>query len=137
MTGRWRPPEHYIHAGGHIAILDGPAAAYLDDLRRAVPADVLTRLRARHLTDRRVIESQLIALGVVAEQWRQSGHGHEQAPNPDAATPSDLMDTTTAADVLGVTRRTVVRMIGDGRLLATRQAGRWLINRNDIDQAAA
>lgn len=55
----------------------------------------------------------------------------DRAILPDPAPPLTMHQ---AARMLGLSKRTIERMIGDGRLPAIRIGGRWRVTRQIIDQ---
>lgn len=133
-----RPPgASILGAGGPVVVITGPAASFLDELRRTVPVDVAERVLARHRHHLDQIEPQIVALGVVAEKWRMSDRRRVPAPVRDITPPSEEIGTTTAAALLGCSTRNVLRMLDDGRLTGRKISGRWLIPRSHVEAARA
>jgi excisionase family DNA binding protein len=132
MSGqRWRPPEHYIHAGGDVVVVPARVAALL--LRHARIDQLRTQLRGADAE----LDSVLVALTVAALHWRTSATGSEIAPTPEARAQSPWMSTTQAAEHLGITDRAVRLAISERRLAAEQVDGRWRISREDVEHYRA
>lgn len=135
MTDAARPPgASVLGANGPVVVLTGPAAVFLDELRRCTPLNILERLQKRHRDRWHLIAPELTAIGAVATHWQQaqSPTRHVSARVHDITPPSEEIGTGTAAGLLGVDVRTVQRMVQDGRLPARKEGGRWLIPRSAV-----
>lgn len=135
MTYAARPPgASVLGAHGPVVIVTGPAAAFIDELRRSTPLDVLERLKKKHGERWHLIAPELTAVSVVAAHWQQTQTPtrHASARVHDITPPSEEIGTGTAAGLLGVDVRTVQRMVQDGRLPARKEGGRWLIPRSAV-----
>lgn len=128
---RYRPPEQYVHGGGEVVIVPARVAAWLS--RHASLDRIRTEVRG---TDAEV-DAVLVALRVSALYWLTSATGSDVVPEPEVAAPSKRMSTTQAAGRLGITDRAVRLAIAESRLPAEQVAGRWQINRSDVEHYRA
>lgn len=133
MATAWRTPAAYVHTGA-VVVVPARIAAWLDrhaDLRA---------IRTGHRGADAEVDSVLIALATAAAAWRQTQQvpppGTTLARDPEPAAPSPLTSTQ-AADLLGCTDRAIRRAAAEGRLSATKSAGRWRIEREDLEQHRA
>jgi excisionase family DNA binding protein len=131
MTARWRPPEHYVHAGGEVVVVPARVAAWLG--RHAQ----LDRLRTQIRGADAEVDSVLVALAVAGAYWRTSATGSACAPEAEVGALSPWVSTTQAADLLGIGSRAVRLAIAETRLPAERVDGRWRIAREDIEHYRA
>jgi excisionase family DNA binding protein len=120
-----RPPEAYVHGlNGSVVVLPGRIAAYLEHHAG------LNEFRLRARGQDPELDAALVALHLVALQWRNSavGTAEDVRPEPAAAWHS----TTEAAARAGVTSRAIRRGIAEKRITATRVGRSWRIARTDL-----
>ena len=77
----------------------------------------------------------LMALHAAALDHRSGTGTKHNAPQADSRYSKVWLTTTDTAPLLGVTDRAVRKWCASGRLPATKQGGRWLINRNHLQIA--
>ena len=98
------------------------------------------RLRVGARGDDAEVDAVLIALRTVALAHVTSGSGssnfRKRDAEPEVVAPSDVMTTTAAADVLGMTDRGVRLACVEGRIPAHQVSGRWLMYRYDVESFA-
>jgi excisionase family DNA binding protein len=131
-TGAWpRPPGAYLH--GSVVVVPARVAAWMDATLRL--REVRTAVRAADAE----VYSVLVAIRLAALTWRNgtSGSGQQAAPQPASTPGSQLMTTTQAAAITGVSDRTIRRAVSGGTLPARKHGGRWLITSTDLDQYRA
>lgn len=96
----------------------------------------LRALRTRYRGADPEVDAVLVALGVAAAGWREEHQvppaGTEVAAQPEPAAFS-VMSSAQAAEALGRTDRAVRKAAAAGRLAATKSAGRWRIEREDLE----
>lgn len=126
---KWRPPEHYVHAGGDVVLVPARVAAWLMHSTR------LRELRSQVRGADAEVDSVLIALSVAAECWSTSAAGSKSAPRSEDG--RQWLSTTKASDVLGISARAVRLAIAEGRLEAENLDGRWRMTRDSVDEFAA
>ncbi|MBB6343777.1 excisionase family DNA binding protein [Nonomuraea muscovyensis] len=127
-----RPAEHYVYgATGPVVVVPGRVAAWLE--RHAQ----LGRLRIERRGQDPEVDAVLAALRQAAAAWRSSATGTPNTNQPEPVPLSPQMGTSSAADLLGITDRAVLKAIHEGRLPAERVAGRWLITREDVEHFRA
>lgn len=134
MTVDSRPTGAYVHgASGPVAVVTGRIAALL--LARA---DIATlRLEAR--TEDPEVTAVLGALTYAANAYRTRTSatsalgGSEVDSQAEVAPRLQVMTTTEAAALLGITDRAIRLACAHGRLPAEQAGGRWQINRADVD----
>lgn len=125
-----RTAASFVHgANGPIAIITGRAAARIEEKIRN------WRIEVRGQDPE--LDAQLVALTVVATEWRArhnlpirpaSAHGSTDAEAAEASAPSPpMVDTSTAATRLRMTSRAVRLACAAGRIDAQLVAGRWHI----------
>ncbi len=117
------PPEQLVTiVPGDVAVILLVKAG-LDGYRRA------------HRGENPRVDQVLIEMTTAAIRWReQSAHGRDRASTADAAPP---LTTRQAADRLGLTARSVRRVIANGRLPAQRIGHTWQLDRDDVDRYRA
>lgn len=74
----------------------------------------------------------LMALHLAAITPRSDCGTKDAEHQPNQPESVQWLTTNEAATETGVTDRCIRKRINDGRLLATRRGGQWLINRNDL-----
>lgn len=122
MSG-WRPPEHLVIG------TDGPCVVISAHVCRVLLRDArLVEYRRRCRGRDPEVDQALIAVSLAA----LSDHGREHAPNSDIR-PDSAMTVDQAATRLGLTSRTVRRMILSGRINGRKIAGRWWIDPTNLD----
>lgn len=124
-----RTAASFVHgANGPVAIITGRVAARIEEKIR----DWRIEVRGQDPE----LDAQLVALTVVATEWRArhdlpirpaSAHGSTDAEAAEVPAPSAPMDTTTAATRLRMTSRAVRLACAAGRIDAQLVAGRWYI----------
>lgn len=107
-----------------------------------IPADVgyqllvragLAQWRLRHRGENWRVDQVLIELSNAALRWHElAANGQNRAPTGDNGARSARVTTTQAADMTGLSPRTIRRAIADGRLPAERVGRTWLIDRRDV-----
>ncbi|MUL39709.1 helix-turn-helix domain-containing protein [Streptomonospora sp. PA3] len=127
-----RPPSAYVHGvEAPVAIVPGRVAARLDALMN------LRRLRLDVRGHDPELDAVLVALGTAAAAWRATATGSTDPPEPEAAPSCAWLSTSQAAEALGISDRAVRLAIAQGRLDARSVAGRWRINRDDVEHYRA
>lgn len=127
-----RPAGAYLHAGPCVVVPPAVAAWLLS-------ATDLARLRVAHRGEDPQRDAVLLALTHCANLWRTSTTsaitsvcGSALATEAEAVAPSEYMNTSRAADALGIGRRAVRLACDQGRIPATRVDGRWRIDPADV-----
>ncbi len=127
-----RPAGAYLH-GGPCVIVPPAVAAWL------LSATDLARLRVAHRGEDPQRDAVLLALTHCANLWRTSTTsaitsvcGSALATEAEAVAPSEYMNTSRAADELGITTRGVRLALEQGRIPATRVDGRWQLHPADV-----
>ncbi len=123
-----RPPEHYIHGDGSVVVVPRRVCAYLNRY-----AD-LERFRLQTRGQDAEVDSVLIAFRLAELKWREAATGTKEAARPELEGPSTTwISTTQAAAHLGVGDRAIRKAIAEGRLHAVSVAGRWRIQREQLE----
>jgi len=136
MTGEpapdLRPAGAYLHIGPCVVIPPAVAAWLLS-------ATDLPRLRVALRGEDPQRDAVLLALTHCANLWRTSttsaapsAGGSALVVEAEAAPPLEYMNTSRAADELGITTRGVRLALEQGRIPATRVDGRWRIDPADV-----
>jgi len=112
-----------------VVVLPGRIAAYLDHHAG------LNEFRLRARGQDPELDAALIALHLVALQWRTSAVGTAEDVRPEPA--AAWLSTTEAAARVGVTSRAIRRAIAEKRLAATRVGRSWRISRTDLEHYRA
>lgn len=125
------PAEHLvIGARGPEVRISGRVAAFLNHYAR------LDDFRRDNRGRDQELDAALVALHLAADEWRRqatsTATGTTPAVEPEPATPSETMSTSTAAARLHITERAVRKAIDSGRLNASKVDGRWRIHRDDL-----
>lgn len=107
-----------------------------------VPADValvlliragLAEYRRTHRGENWRVDQVLLELSNAAHRWRDlADRGQHRAPTADTAPSSARITTTQAADLTGLSDRTIRRAISDGHLPAERVGRTYLVSRDDV-----
>lgn len=127
MTPSPRPIEHYLHGDGHVVIVPGRVAAWLE--RRAG----LNTLRINNRGLDPEVDAVLGALHLGALVWRNSVDGTAPAEPAEPPAPCpQWLSTAQVASRLGITDRAVRKAIDRGAIPAENIEGRWFINREDL-----
>jgi hypothetical protein len=93
----------------------------------------LRRFRTAHRGEDAEVDCVLVALAAAAAAWRSSVGGTSDENRSELASESSLMlSTSAAADRRGTTTRAITKAIEEGRLRATKVAGRWQIDPADF-----
>lgn len=123
-----RPAGAYLHAGPCVVVPPAVAAWLLS-------ATDLARLRVAHRGEDPQRDAVLLALTHCANLWRTSttsaatsAGGSAVVVEAEVAPPLESMNTSRAADVLGITDRGVRLACNQGRIPATRVDGRWQLD---------
>ncbi len=127
-----RPAGAYLHAGPCVIVPPAVAAWLLS-------ATDLARLRVAHRGEDPQRDAVLLALTHCANLWRTSTTsaatsvcGSALATEAETVAPSEYMNTSRAADELGITTRGVRLALEQGRIPATRVDGRWKLHPADV-----
>lgn len=131
-----RPAGAYLHGlDGPVVIVTGRVAAWL------LTNTSLPQLRAQVRGADPEIDAGLIALTNAGLHWRTSAatsdSGSALVDEAEVAPALDSMSTGQAAEALGIGDRAVRLAIAKGRLKAQQIGGRWLVDREDIEQYRA
>lgn len=124
--------------GRYLLGTDGPSVIITP--RIAAWLDTKAKLNAMRIKVRGLdpdLDAALIALRIAAVSWRTSATGIEHAPEPEERPGLEWLGTTEAAGHLGMTDRGIRTAIAEQRLPATQVAGRWRINREDLEHFRA
>ncbi|PZE93901.1 hypothetical protein DEJ00_01395 [Curtobacterium sp. MCLR17_039] len=124
-----RQPENLV-VGSHgpEVTVTGRVAAYL--LRHAG----LDAYRRQHRGEDPEVDNTLVALTVVALNWRSSATGTREAATPELDHTADWMSTRQAADALGLSDRGIRKAIQEHRLHAVRVGRAWRVDREQLAQ---
>jgi excisionase family DNA binding protein len=128
-----RPAEHLVHGiNGPFVVIDGQVCAILDQLLS------LDKVYRHHRGRNEQFDQSLTAIRLAAAAYTQkSCRGPDPAPQPDIASHSQRQHNTTvstsqAATMLGITDRSVRRLIQQKRLPATCFDGRYRLHPDDV-----
>lgn len=109
-----------------------------EQLITVVPADVgyvllvragLDGYRRAHRGENPRVDQVLIDLTMAATRWRElSNPGPNPAPSADTVPPSQWLTTEQAADLVGISARSIRRAIAAGRLTAERVGAGWVLH---------
>ena len=131
----FRPAEHLVHGiNGPCVVLDGQVCAILDQLLS------LDKVGRQYRGQSEQLDHSLRAIRLAGAAYTQSScKGTKSAPTSEPDTRSqrqlnDTVSTTTAASILGLTNRAVVKAINEKRLIADKPDGRWRITRKDLHE---
>lgn len=72
------------------------------------------------------------ALSAALATASTDGHMDDQSDCESSQSEDNTIDAATAAKVLGLSRRSVYRLIRDGQLNARKHCGAWILSRDDI-----
>jgi len=111
---------------GPVVIMSGRVAAVL--LRYAD----LDRYHLDHRGEDSEVDAALIAMKVVALQWRSTATGTRDAPKAELDGQSEWLSTKQAADALAMTDRAIRKAIRENRLKATTVGRAYRINREQL-----
>lgn len=119
-----RPPEFLVFS--HGIFVSARAAAYL--LRYAG----LDAFRINHRGDDPEIDATLVAMTIVALQWRSDATGTKEAARPELDRTSEWLSTRQVATQLHISESGVRKAIRERRLDAESVAGRYRVNREQL-----
>lgn len=126
-----RPPvrsarELVVGVNGPEVVISGRTAAFL--LRYAH----LDKYHLEHRGEDAEIDQALIALKVVALEWRNTATGTKNAAKPELDAQSEWLSTKQVADALAMTDRAIRKAIRENRLQATTIGRAYRINREQL-----
>lgn len=132
MTTPVRSPAAYVHGvDAPIVVVPARVAAWLERHAR------LGELHAGNRGADPEVDAVLVALVLAARAWRMSATGRVEAAPTGTETPSRQMNAAQAAEVIGVSDRSIRRAITTGRLPARKVATCWVIEREDVEHYRA
>src|SRR3954467_5491940 len=127
MSGKLRPPEHFVHGLAEpVVVVPARFAVWLN---RTVGLDAL---RQQAVGDPHV-GSVLTALALLVANASTAPGGTNRRKSAEPQRLLTSMTTSQAANLLGCTDRAIRKAIDEERLLATKNAaGHWRISRSDL-----
>jgi excisionase family DNA binding protein len=92
----------------------------------------LDQYRREHRGEDPEVDQTLIALTVIALQWRNSATGTSKAPTPELDAQLEWLSTTQAAEALTMTDRAIRKAIREKRLNAVHVGRAYRISREQL-----